>query len=522
MSWIKRQSVSSPRSLLLTEQSGRRTNLNTVVITNFEINEKNGEFRPTSAKDANGRPLDRALIYAEVASDDPRYVAQKAYGGAVQGLNYTYRDPNGKTYLLMGALGQNGKFSQTSNAGAALKNNFANWQAGKTADFTDNAMAIGQQFTRGNATTYGVDKNLIPTQGMAALPVRNANGTAGLSRASNAAVRAQQPDDELSKSGAAGDNSPDKGYVAERVTIENSLGVTGFDKEKQLKYPLDMISDHTDYLMISVKEYVAAGASLVRSRGEFSSTGGKNTEKHKGTIILPIPSTIQDGNSVKYGDSSLDGITAAAAQAALGVMTELDFRDLAGSTPRVAQAAGNAFKGNLIGNLKDVYLRGLAATAANLPGVGNITKEQLLARESGGILNPNMELLFNGVTLRSFKFSFKMTPRSEDEAKMIKKIIRVLKSNMAPKVSKNGNNFLSTPNVFDLSYMSGSNPHPFLHAFKTCALTDMSVNYTGEGLYATYGGKEKSPVSMVMDLTFKELEAIYDEDYTTVANGVGY
>jgi hypothetical protein len=41
----------------------------------------------------------------------------------------------------------------------------------------------------------------------------------------------------------------------------------------------------------------------------------------------------------------------------------------------------------------------------------------------------------------------------------------------------------------------------------------MSVNYTGEGTYATYGGKLSAPVSMVMDLGFKELEPIYSGDY---------
>ena len=129
-----------------------------------------------------------------------------------------------------------------------------------------------------------------------------------------------------------------------------------------------------------------------------------------------------------------------------------------------------------------------------------------------------MELLFNGVTLRSFRFSFKMTPRNKDEAASIKNIIRTLKVNMAPQTLTN-DSFLRTPNVFDLQYMKGNGPHPFLHRFKTCALTDMSVNYTGEGLYASYS--DATPVSMVMDLTFKELEPIYNTDYSTVG-GVGY
>ena len=63
---------------------------------------------------------------------------------------------------------------------------------------------------------------------------------------------------------------------------------------------------------------------------------------------------------------------------------------------------------------------------------------------------------------------------------------------------------------------------PFLHKFKQCFLTDISVNYTAEGVYATYENKE--PISMTMDLTFKELEPIYDIDYDTRpgTEAVGY
>ena len=132
-----------------------------------------------------------------------------------------------------------------------------------------------------------------------------------------------------------------------------------------------------------------------------------------------------------------------------------------------------------------------------------------------------MELLFNGVTLRSFKFSFKMTPRDKDEGAEIKDIIKYLKINMAPQTLFIGEstNFIRTPNVFQLNYMQGALPHPFLHKFKTCALTDMAVNYTGEGLYATYS--DATPISIILDLTFKELEPIYDTDYISV-EGVGY
>ena len=164
--------------------------------------------------------------------------------------------------------------------------------------------------------------------------------------------------------------------------------------------------------------------------------------------------------------------------------------------------------------LRKLINKKLASSVVNTFG-GNVTVNQLLARESGQIFNPNMELLFNGPTLRNFRFSFKMMPRSRDEAEQIKLIIRTFKMNMAPKVTSTSNQgtalFLDTPSVFELRYKSGRRNHPFLHKFKQCFLTDIAVNYTAEGVYATYENKE--PIAMIMDLTFKELEPIYDIDY---------
>ena len=133
-----------------------------------------------------------------------------------------------------------------------------------------------------------------------------------------------------------------------------------------------------------------------------------------------------------------------------------------------------------------------------------------------------MELLFDGVTIRSFKFSFKMTPRGKDEMEHVKSIIRHFKKSMTPSSTGSGDVYLSTPKVFELFYMKGNKPHPFLHRFKPCALTDCSVNYTGEANYATY--QDGTPVSMVMDLGFKELEPIYNDDYESDQGkgGVGY
>lgn len=315
-----------------------------------------------------------------------------------------------------------------------------------------------------------------------------------------------------------------------------------------LRYPYEALTDITDYLQIDVKQYksvkdvsgnLASGGSKRRfenfeSVKETTSNSLSTTrlESGKGTILLPIPSNIQDGNSVDFAAGNLDGLTAQIYSGVMGGITT----PLPTKLSEISNFFSTVFStstaplSNNPETFKKIFLAQIASSAANIPLGGSLTRDAVFARQSGEILNQNVELLFNGVTLRSFKFSFKLTPRSPEEAKQVKLIINTFKRNMAPKLgsSESENIFLKTPNVFNLTYKKGTEKHPFLHTFKQCALTDMSVNYTGEGVYATYGGTNAegggTPVSMVLELGFKELEPIYDIDYDADEGkiGVGY
>jgi len=334
-----------------------------------------------------------------------------------------------------------------------------------------------------------------------------------------------------------------------------------------LRYPYDLLTEHTDYLQIDLVEKTYAGQSsksektiayagtgigngggpgtkqltvknLIRDRTDsngnpinplankrnnvtnIKSLSKKFVSSSKGIIILPIPSNISDSNSVSYSEDKLDAVTAVAGQVALSVMeTNFSPTFLEDVSRRVRASLQNSGSTLGIDEAKNIYLGNLATQAAGIAGIGNMSLDQLLARSEGKILNPNMELLFNGPTIRSFKFSFKFTPRSEPEAKQVKLIIGSLKRHMVP---QNPGAFLGTPNFFELRYRSGNENHKFLNKFKQCVLENMSVNYTGENTYATYA--DGTPVSMIMDLTFKELEPIYNTDYDglTSDEGVGY
>ena len=316
-----------------------------------------------------------------------------------------------------------------------------------------------------------------------------------------------------------------------------------------LRYPLEALTEHTDYLQIDIEKYVPIGNSYISApgddnryvRGNFQTNraGRRSSRKlsnkpliNAGTILLPIPANLQDTNNVRYDTSSLNGLAAAgvsAVQKAVGGDGNAA-TTVGGAIDNIGKGISD-FKKNVeigVGNEDvaiDLINKQIAASAVNIFGA-NVSVNQLLARGNGEVINPNMELLFGGPTLRNFRFNFKLTPRNEKEAEQVKLIIRAFKRNMAPQAQggtlDSGTWFLKTPNVFNLRYRSGRNDHPFLHKFKQCFLSDMQVTYTGEGVYATYD--DKTPVSMILDLSFKEIEPIYDIDYDVRpgSNAVGY
>ena len=306
--------------------------------------------------------------------------------------------------------------------------------------------------------------------------------------------------------------------------------------EQPLRYPFEAFTDSTDYLQIQAVEYIPiknlnSTSSLVSTPG---SRRNSNTKLSGPAIYLPIPSNVVDGNSVDYSTSNLNSIAGAAVGGVMKIMkegeafTEGGKLDVGKGLEQMGKGINDALNetsaaaGGLEG-IAGFLTRQAASSAVNIFGA-NISPNEILSRQTGEILNPNLELLFGGPTLRSFRFTFQMVARSNAEGLEIKKIIRKLKKDMAP-ITKNTtiqNTTLKTPRVFELRYKQGASDHSFLHRFKQCFLTDISVNYTAEGTYATY--EDGTPVSIKMDLTFKEIEPIYDVDYDSQQGqgGVGY
>ena len=197
-----------------------------------------------------------------------------------------------------------------------------------------------------------------------------------------------------------------------------------------LRYPLEALTGTTDYLQINIVEYKRQPNQLTRPTGFGANTlsgavGGTSSGSlarrsviNDGSILLQVPSNVQDGNAVNFGDSSMNTLIGAAAGVigntmqvggerlrqtiegeqtlssglgAFGADVKKDLRERFDESTGLGQAAQNFMNAQLTSSALGVF-------------GGNVSAQQLLARQQGQIFNPNLELLFDAPTLRSFTF----------------------------------------------------------------------------------------------------------------------
>ena len=344
-------------------------------------------------------------------------------------------------------------------------------------------------------------------------------------------------------------------------TVDNTIKETSSNsniksyKKKTLSYPIARRNDSkTDYLKIEIADYQAPKLNLpafqdskgkeITSKnitddtvvsgivgggeeGSFALTQGSTSNNFSGKrklkqikyeISLPMPRNITDTTGVQYGEASLNPIEAAG----LAVGSEL----IQGNIDNLKSAFGSVMTqgGQELNDpeTQRAIAAALSGTAIGALG-GNVNANQVISRASGQILNPNLELLFQGVGLRVFPFQFQFFPRNSQEGQTVIKILRTLKEEMAPsRTSIEGNNtgvFIRSPSIFQLTYMKGKKKHPHLNSFLPTVLSDMKVNYTASGAHSSF--YDGIPTHIRLDLQFKELNPLFKEDYDGVG-GVGY
>ena len=312
-------------------------------------------------------------------------------------------------------------------------------------------------------------------------------------------IAAWSVNDSMNQAGAAGVN---ESVPAPPSSASGNAPGTGRSSDTSvIIFPTGVDSNGQDLIEFASLQYSPKTVSATGTTGT-----SMDNKKVTGRVILPIPGGINDNNSVDWGSANMNAAEMAGAAIALGGIEGGGdgFADEVGQTAETIKA--NA------GKIKEALGKTIAGQVTG-------TGQQLMQRTTGQVMNPNMELLFNGPSLRSFGFTFKLAPRTSKEAENIVKIIRLFKEKMAP-VKSDGNLFLKSPDTWRIKYLhSGKNDHKFLNKFKECAMMSTSVNYTPDGNYATYS--DGSMVSYSLTLNFQEIEPVFNTDYEKI-QGIGY
>ena len=276
-----------------------------------------------------------------------------------------------------------------------------------------------------------------------------------------------------------------------------------------LRYPESMPTEGYDFIKITSHKYAPAGLDI---RG--NDIEERISEETISRIHLPMLPGMSESNSISWGGDKVNPLQLVAGKLAEGAIRGIGDFDFGAIAAAVGSTAAD------INSLTDDPLTKQALIAYF---AGQAVGANIFTRTTGSIINPNLELLFNSPTLRTFNFNFKLTPRSEKEAKVIRKIIKSFKQNSLPQRSQS-NLFLLTPNVFRLKYIQGDTgeQHPFMNEIKPCALTSFNVNYAPEGSYMTFRGSLPSMTCYEMKMQFSEIQPIYADEIDNQETSMGY
>ena len=181
--------------------------------------------------------------------------------------------------------------------------------------------------------------------------------------------------------------------------------------------------------------------------------------------------------------------------------------------------------GEIAANAGGGAVRKFASELATV-GLSAVTDQAraLVGKVTRNIENPRKEIVFEGMSIRRFQFSFDFMPRNHTESETVKAIIKLFKLHMHPEVnnstSSNGM-YLTYPNDFDIEFTYRPDPklienekketveNQYVNRINTCVLEGLSVEYAAGGQWQTF--VTGAPTHIRLNLAFKELEPLTRE-----------
>lgn len=134
---------------------------------------------------------------------------------------------------------------------------------------------------------------------------------------------------------------------------------------------------------------------------------------------------------------------------------------------------------------------------------------KLALSTQGLAVNPQQQLLFEGIDFRTYQMAFTFTPYSAEEAEAVRKIIELFKYHAAPQITTAASGmFFVPPSTFDLDFLFNGRVNKNVNKVAESVIESIDVNYAPNGWAAHDNG---APVQTILTMNFKEIELI-DKD----------
>ena len=282
-----------------------------------------------------------------------------------------------------------------------------------------------------------------------------------------------------------------------KTSLQKSLDANNTAKNKakrspeknyiELQYPLGDL--HSNYIVFKSR------ARINRQRRESdgmvmnADTNRKslmNDAESQVEIALHIPLTLEQEASVKYQGKDVGSLARGTAQGGAGFITGM--------------------------------VQGLSQAASKL--LNSMTGDAMFIMQ-GKAVNPMQEMALEGVDFRSLSFSYTMSPSSQEEADEINQIIYYFKTAMLPDTypalgagSSDAEGFFNYPNTWTAELEGDIRDR--VDGYLPMVLESCKVTYEGDSSSMTFYEKGQ-PMSVKMDLGFKELKILTQESYQKIS-----
>jgi len=240
--------------------------------------------------------------------------------------------------------------------------------------------------------------------------------------------------------------------------------------------------------------------------------------KPVGIVSLYMPDTLEANYNSSYTEMSLSADT--------GLLQTI--RELNQATGDIGQAlkAGSildAGKSLARSASSDPAVLDLLTKFANKLGVDTGQLGSVLLKGKGFAINPQMQMIYQGISLREFNLSFTFTPKSATDSDTIDTILWLFKNYSLPTLTSTSSTstdslFLVPPAVFSVDFLINGVENKYLPKYGDCALLDVAVNYAPNGFAAFDNG---APVQTTLNLHFKEIAALDRSKIGSIGNRVG-